>query len=122
MHTQISPSDKNTQIHWHPFYEEAIQVILENCDHALGDIYAREILVSAKNEGDKIAISIVNYGNPIPDSILREIKAKRPVDSLGSGLGIYFTWTLLQYIGGDIDIDNLVGEPGVKSTLYIPNR
>lgn len=112
---------QSLELKWHPFYVEAIQVVLDNCERSLRQEVDRTIHLGAINEGDKVAVSLTTYGPVIPVSQLKDIKAHRPVSSTsGTGLGLYFTWTLLQYIDGNIDIDNLPCDKGVRTTLYIP--
>jgi len=118
---QVDKKMMPLRLRWHPFYGEAIQVVLDNCQEAMSRSRDQDVRIRALNEGDRVAISIANNGPTIPPGTLRDIKCHRPVSSTtGTGLGLYFTWTLLRYIDGDIEVDNLPADRGVKTTLFVP--
>ena len=80
-----------------------------------------ELRITASRVGDEVVVSVANTGPRIPDDVLPRIfdpffTTKEP--GAGTGLGLHTVHTILNRIGGDIDVDT--GDEGTVFTVQLP--
>ena len=83
-----------------------------------------EVRVDAQNKGEKIRIEISDTGCGISKEHLEHIfepffSTKTEVG--GTGLGLSITYSLIQELGGKIEVDSTVGV-GTRFTIILPMK
>jgi signal transduction histidine kinase len=86
--------------------------------------YEPTVIVSTKNLGDKIEISVKDNGNGIPDSIKEKIFqpffTTKPTGQ-GTGLGLSLSYDIVKAHGGELKVETAM-EKGSIFFIQIPNQ
>ena len=79
------------------------------------------VSVRVTSNGTTATVTVADNGPGIPDQERRVIEegTEKPLEH-GSGLGLWFAYWLISYVGGDIDIQT--GASGTTVTVQIPIR
>jgi len=101
----------------------AFYAVSERLRQAQPDIgYEPTVIVSTKNLGNKIEISVKDNGSGIPDSIKEKIFqpffTTKPTGQ-GTGLGLSLSYDIVKAHGGDITVDTRENE-GTEFTIKLP--
>lgn len=77
--------------------------------------------VTAYGEGESLVLTMTNNGPSIPtdqlDHIFDPFYTTKPD---GTGLGLFICHNIIQYHGGDLNVENRIDEPGVVYTIRLP--
>ena len=105
-------------IYAEPSIRYAIAELLENAiDHNTNPPEACEIGVTIRRENGTITLDIKDNGPGIPESELEALQAKEETDLMHmSGVGLWLTSWLTEYVGGGLDIGSGTDE-GTTVTL-----
>ncbi|MGB9954097.1 PAS domain S-box protein [Haloarcula marismortui] len=98
----------------------ALQELIENgIKHS--DASAPRVDVRTERNGSTATVTIADNGPGIPDQERRVIEAadEKPLEH-GSGLGLWFAYWLISYVGGDMDIQT--DGDGTRIAVTIPVR
>jgi signal transduction histidine kinase len=83
---------------------------------------APKVIVSTKNLGEKIQISISDNGSGIPnaikDKIFQPFFTTKPTGS-GTGLGLSLSYDIIKAHGGDLRVKSIEGE-GTEMIFFLP--
>ncbi len=98
----------------------AVREFIENAVTHSGAATPR-VAICATSDGTTATVTIVDNGPGIPERERRVIQegTETPLEH-GSGLGLWFAYWLVSYVGGDIDIR--ADESGTTVTLTLPVR
>lgn len=93
--------------------------LIDNAAQALAN--TGELRIRAETVNDGVAVSIANTGPPIPDDVLPRIfdpffTTKEP--GAGTGLGLHTVHTIVNRIGGDVEVSS--GDDGTVFTVTLP--
>jgi signal transduction histidine kinase len=93
--------------------------LIDNAAQALAN--TGELRIRAETVNDGVAVSIANTGPPIPDDVLPRIfdpffTTKEP--GAGTGLGLHTVHTIVNRIGGDVEVSS--GDDGTVFTVRLP--
>ncbi|CAN2040277.1 two-component system, NtrC family, sensor kinase [Candidatus Magnetomoraceae bacterium gMMP-15] len=85
--------------------------LITNAVHATGD--GGQVIISLKNIGEKVAISVSDTGEGIPKENQKRIfepffSTKSPAK--GTGLGLFVTRGIIEKLGGSIELESQVGK------------
>jgi signal transduction histidine kinase len=86
---------------------------------------AREILIEARREGDKVLLSVSDHGPGIPKAdrghaVERFVRLEASRTLPGSGLGLSLASAVATLHGGDLTLGD--ADPGLRATLALPAR
>jgi len=98
----------------------ALQELIENgIKHS--DASAPRVIVRTDRHDTTATVTIADNGPGVPDQERRVIEAaeEKPLEH-GSGLGLWFAYWLISYVGGDIDIQT--DGDGTRIAVTIPVR
>ncbi|MDB5519553.1 MAG: signal transduction histidine kinase, partial [Tardiphaga sp.] len=84
---------------------------------------ARDILIEAKRDGDRVHLSVTDHGSGIPEAdrkhaIERFVRLEASRTQPGSGLGLSLASAVATLHGGDLTLSD--AHPGLRATLAIP--
>jgi signal transduction histidine kinase len=84
---------------------------------------ARDILIEAKRDGDRVHLSVTDHGSGIPEAdrkhaIERFVRLEASRSQPGSGLGLSLASAVATLHGGDLTLSD--AHPGLRATLAIP--
>jgi signal transduction histidine kinase len=83
------------------------------------DGYKPSVIVSTKNQGNKVEICVKDNGNGIPDSVKKKIFqpffTTKPTGQ-GTGLGLSLSYDIVKAHGGELKVESSEGE---GSTFFI---
>ncbi len=97
-----------------------MQELIENgIKHS--DASAPRVTVRTERHDSTATVTIVDNGPGVPDQERRVIEAaeEKPLEH-GSGLGLWFAYWLVSYVGGDIDIR--ADTDGTSVSVTVPVR
>ena len=98
----------------------ALQELIENgIKHS--DAAAPRVVVRTERHGTTATVTISDNGPGVPDRERRviEVADEKPLEH-GSGLGLWFAYWLVSYVGGDIDIGT--DGDGTRVSVTMPVR
>jgi len=83
-----------------------------------------EIVVKAKNEGERITLSVEDRGPGIPEAdrsrvVERFVRLEQSRSEPGSGLGLSLASAVARLHGGELKLED--NHPGLKSTIELPS-
>jgi signal transduction histidine kinase len=86
---------------------------------------AKQILIEARREGDKVLLSVTDRGIGIPEgdrrhAVERFVRLDSSRSQPGSGLGLSLASAVATLHGGELRLDD--AHPGLVATLVIPAR
>ena len=86
---------------------------------------AKQILIEARREGDKVLLSVTDHGIGIPEgdrrhAVERFVRLDSSRSQPGSGLGLSLASAVATLHGGELRLDD--AHPGLVATLVIPAR
>jgi signal transduction histidine kinase len=86
---------------------------------------AREILIEARRDGDKVLLSVSDHGPGIPEAdrghaVERFVRLEASRTLPGSGLGLSLASAVATLHGGDLTLAD--ANPGLRATLALPAR
>ncbi|GGM30157.1 PAS domain S-box protein [Haloarcula argentinensis] len=97
----------------------ALQELIENgIKHS--DASAPQVTVRTECHDSTVTVTIADNGPGIPDQEQRVIEAaeEKPLEH-GSGLGLWFAYWLISYVGGDIDIQTAADGTSISVTIPV---
>jgi signal transduction histidine kinase len=92
---------------------------------AVVSLDAKQILIEARREGDKVLLSVTDHGIGIPEgdrrhAVERFVRLDSSRSQPGSGLGLSLASAVATLHGGELRLDD--AHPGLVATLVIPAR
>jgi signal transduction histidine kinase len=86
---------------------------------------AREILIEARRDGDRVLLSVTDHGPGIPEgdrshAVERFVRLEASRTLPGSGLGLSLASAVATLHGGDLTLAD--ANPGLRATLALPAR
>ena len=92
---------------------------------AVVSLDAKQILIEARREGDKVLLSVTDRGIGIPEgdrrhAVERFVRLDSSRSQPGSGLGLSLASAVATLHGGELRLDD--AHPGLVATLVIPAR
>ena len=86
---------------------------------------AKQILIEARREADKVLLSVTDHGIGIPEgdrrhAVERFVRLDSSRSQPGSGLGLSLASAVATLHGGELRLDD--AHPGLVATLVIPAR
>ena len=84
---------------------------------------AAEIVLGARSDGDRIALSVADHGPGIPDAdrgrvVERFVRLEQSRSQPGSGLGLSLASAVARLHGGELKLED--NHPGLRSVLALP--
>lgn len=82
-----------------------------------------EIIISVREEGDAVMVTVADTGPGIPDAFkprIFERYQRGETKKIGKGLGLYIVWMLIERYGGSILVgDRVPGRPGEGAAFVL---
>jgi PAS domain S-box-containing protein len=99
-----------------PALRELIENAAKHCDAP-----SPQVFISARLDGTTATVTVVDNGSGLPSEEQRVIEAgtEDPLEH-GSGLGLWFAYWLITYVGGTIDIT--ADHDGTEIRVTVPTR
>src|SRR5262249_4386191 len=89
--------------------------------HSESDTARIQLLHEASASGDKVNLSIEDFGKGIPSSV-RDLSSGKTRNHVPEGLGLLSMRERLRQIGGVLEIDSMPGKTVIRAIVTLPRR